>query len=217
VVVETVVVLAAGVPSSAFEWIPPDSPVIAADGGAAEARSRRLGLTQIVGDLDSLPGEEVDELERAGVVIRRYPRQKDASDLELALGAALEFEPRRLLVLGSAGGRLDQVLGLALLLGAEAYAGVEVDAVLDAARVHLVRGERELEGGKGELLSLFALHGPAGGVGTEGLVYPLRGETLWPGSTRGLSNEFAARRARIVVGEGVLLVVRPCSGWVGSL
>jgi thiamine pyrophosphokinase len=171
----------------------------------------------VVGDLDSLAGVEVEELERAGVPIRKYPQEKDASDLELALAAALELGPRRVLVVGSAGGRLDQVLGLALLLGAETYAGVALDAALGEARLHLVRDERELEGAEGELLSLFAVHGPAKGVWSEGLTYPLRGETLMPGSTRGLSNEFAATRVRVTVESGVLLAVRPGSGWAGSV
>jgi thiamine pyrophosphokinase len=40
-------------------------------------------------------------------------------------------------------------------------------------------------------------------------VYPLRSETLEPGSSRGLSNVFAAPEARIGLERGVLLVVRP--------
>jgi len=186
--------------------------VIAADGGAACAPALGLDLALVVGDLDSLPAEQVEELERAGIPIQRHPREKDATDLELALVAALELKPRRLLVLGSAGERLDQALGIALLLGAEAYAGVEVDAVLGDARLHLVRGERALDGTEGELVSLFALHGAAVGVSTVGLAYPLRGEKLVPGSTRGLSNRFLATRARITVEDGVVLVVRPGSG-----
>ena len=208
---DTVVVVAAGAPPGALERIPPDAPVIAADGGAAAARALGLQLELVVGDLDSLVGEEVEELERAGVAIRRHPREKDAGDLELALDAALELDPRRVLVVGSAGGRLDQLLGLALLLGAEAFAEVEVDAVVGEAELYVIRGERELTGVEGGLLSLFALHGPASGVSTEGLAYPLAGETLMPGSTRGLSNRFAARRARIAVESGVLLAVIPGS------
>jgi thiamine pyrophosphokinase len=61
------------------------------------------------------------------------------------------------------------------------------------------------------LISLFAVHGPAEGVATEGLVYPLHGETLAPGSSRGVSNEFAAAEARIELEQGVLLAVRPSS------
>jgi thiamine pyrophosphokinase len=77
------------------------------------------------------------------------------------------------------------------------------------ARVHVLRGERELEGEPGELFSLLAVNGPAEGVTTKGLAYPLRGETLEPGSSRGVSNVFAADRARVTVERGVVLAVRP--------
>jgi thiamine pyrophosphokinase len=66
-----------------------------------------------------------------------------------------------------------------------------------------------LHGEPGELVSLFALHGCAGGITTEGLVYPLHGEALEPGSSRGTSNAFAAPQARVTVEHGVLLAIRP--------
>jgi thiamine pyrophosphokinase len=80
----------------------------------------------------------------------------------------------------------------------------------------VVRGERGLVGAPGELVSLFALHGPAEGVSTDGLVYRLDGETLAPGSSRGLSNRFAAPEARIRVERGVLLAVRPSGSGAGG-
>jgi thiamine pyrophosphokinase len=60
-------------------------------------------------------------------------------------------------------------------------------------------------------VSLLALHGPAEGVRTDGLVYPLARETLEPGSSRGVSNVFAAERVEISVERGVLLALRPGS------
>ena len=73
----------------------------------------------------------------------------------------------------------------------------------------MIRRTRTLAGTPGELLSLHALHGAANGVTTEGLEYPLAGETLEPGSSRGVSNVFAASEARVAVESGVLLAVRP--------
>ncbi len=103
------------------------------------------------------------------------------------------------------------MFGSLLLLAADKYAGVQLDARLGTAAVHVVRGERLLAGEPGELISLFALHGSAQGVVTEGLVYPLCGETLAAGSSRGNSNVFTGLEARISVGRGVLVAVRPTS------
>jgi thiamine pyrophosphokinase len=75
--------------------------------------------------------------------------------------------------------------------------------------VHVLRGERTLNGAPGELVTLLAVGGPALGVTTEGLEYPLAGETLEPGSSRGVSNVFAAPAARVTLSAGVLLAIRP--------
>jgi len=183
--------------------------VIAADRGADHALALGLHVDLAVGDFDSATPAALDELEAHGVRIERHPAAKDATDLELALRAALALEPRRILLVGGIEGRLDHLLGELQILGADTLAGVEVDAVLGAARIHVVRGERSLSGAEGELISLFALHGPATGIVTEGLASPLRGETLLPGSSRGLSNEFSSPEARISVESGLVLAVRP--------
>jgi thiamine pyrophosphokinase len=199
--VKTVVVLAGGPDRPALVRVPADATVIAADGGA------ELGgpIDLLVGDLDSISPETLAGIEN----VERHAVDKDATDLELALTAAMRLEPERILVLGSAAGRLDHLFGSLLLLAAEDFAGVQVDAQLGAAAVHVIRGERTLSGEPGELISLFAVHGRASGVVTEGLVYPLRAETLESGSSRGLSNVFAASEARIELERGVLLAVRP--------
>ena len=77
--------------------------------------------------------------------------------------------------------------------------------------MHVIHDARTLEGERGETISLFALHGPATGVTTSGLLYPLTQETLLPGSSRGCSNAFIDGRAEIALANGVLLAVRPGS------
>jgi thiamine pyrophosphokinase len=191
--------------------LPAGAVVVAADGGVELALELGLRVDVAVGDLDSVSPEALAGSGR----VERHPASKDASDLELALDVALRLEPERLLVLGGGGGRLDHLLGVVLLLAADAYAGVRIDAQIGGAAVHVVRDECRLVGEPGELVSLFAAHGPAFGVLTEGLVYPLRGETLEPGSSRGLSNVFAAPEARVALEGGVLLAVRP-SGSVSA-
>lgn len=201
----TVVVLSGGPDSVRTADVPAGATVIAADGGAELAELLGLKVDLVVGDMDSIRAETLAGIER----VERHAAEKDATDLELALVAALRFDPERVLVLGGGGGRLDHLLGGVLLLAAEAYAGVRVDAQLGAAAVHVIRGGRTLHGEPGELISLLAVHGPAKGVVTDGLVYALRRETLEPGSSRGVSNVFAGPQARIALEEGVLLAVRP--------
>ena len=210
---EVVVVVSGGDPPApdAALAVPRGAPVIAADKGLEHAVAHGLLVTVAVGDFDSATAEAVAAAAAAGVRIERHPPDKDATDLELALDVAATLGPRRILVIGAVGGRLDHLLATALLLAAERFASWEIDALLGPARLHVIRGERELEGEPGELVTLLAVNGPAEGVRTEGLVYPLEGETLDAGSTRGVSNEFAARNARVTVERGVLLAIRPGS------
>lgn len=207
---ETVIVVSGGGPPGGRVPVPlPDGPVLAADGGVDRALALGLTVDMAIGDFDSASGEGLAAAEAAGARLRRHPPDKDATDLELALDAALELAPRRVVVVGHDGGRLDHLLAGLLVLGRPRYADLVIDAYVGSARVHVCRGTRSLDGEVGELVSLLALHGTAEAVTTEGLRYPLDDETLEPGSSRGVSNELVAPQARIVVGRGVLLAILP--------
>jgi thiamine pyrophosphokinase len=207
---EIVVVVAGGEAPrpEAARAVPVGSPVVAADSGLEHAQALGLDVTVAVGDFDSASREAVARAQAAGVEIVRHPTAKDATDLELALETALSLWPARILVLAGDGGRLDHLLSMLLLLGSPRWAGAQLDAFVGPARVHVIRRERTLEGEPGELVSLLALHGPAEGVRTEGLLYELSGETLEPGSSRGVSNLFVTDMARVTLERGVLLAIR---------
>lgn len=196
-----VVVLAAGPNLPRGFRVPDGAVVIAADGGA----DLGVHVDLAVGDFDSITPARLEELSDVEV----YPTDKDATDLELAMEAALRAGATRVLVVGSAGGRLDHLFGSLLLLASEKWAGVEVDALLGEAQAHVIRGSRVLRGAVGETISLFAVGGRAEGVTTAGLAYALHREPLEPGASRGVSNLFAAEEARISVEDGVVLAVRP--------
>ena len=210
---EVVVVVAGGHPPDpeAALAVPLGARVIAADSGLEHALALGLEVEIAVGDFDSASPEAVARAEAGGTRIDRHPTEKDATDLELALDVAVSFRPQRILVLAGDGGRLDHLLAMLLLLGSSRYEAVEIDAFVGPARAHVVRRERSIEGEVGELMSLLALHGPAAGVRTDGLIFPLRGETLEAGSSRGVSNVFAGRHARVSVERGVLIAIRPGS------
>jgi thiamine pyrophosphokinase len=202
------VVVAAGA-GPTLGSLPRDALVIAADGGLDRAVALGLEADLVVGDLDSVGAGTLAAAGEAGVVVIRHPEAKDATDLELALAEAVARTPERLVVVASAGGRLDHLAALLLSLGSDLLAGVAVDAYVGDAVAHVVRGARTLAGTVGEVITLLPLHGPAKGVTTEGLRFPLRGETLQPGSSRGVSNVFAADEARVRLESGVLLAIRP--------
>jgi thiamine pyrophosphokinase len=205
---QTVVVVAGGgAPEAPLPGLPAGATVIAADGGVDRAYALGLHVGVAIGDFDSVTAEGLARAEAEGARIERHPAAKDATDLELALDAAIALGPARILVVGSGGGRLDHLLGSVALLADERYAGTQVDALLGHSTVSVVRGSRTLAGAEGDLVSLIPVHGAAEGVTTEGLAYPLRGETLPAGTSRGISNVLSAPRARVTLERGCLLVV----------
>jgi thiamine pyrophosphokinase len=189
--------------------LPGAATVVAADGGLDRALALGLEVDLVVGDLDSVTPAALAAAEAKGAAIVRHPQAKDESDLELALVEAAARGARRALVVASAEGRLDHLLASVLLLGSDPVRELELDALVGDALVHVIRGERAFPGSPGELVSLLAVGGPARGVVTEGLEYPLRSETLEPGSSRGLSNVFTHETARVTLSGGTLLAVRP--------
>ena len=189
--------------------------VVAADGGARHASGLGVAIDLWVGDGDSIGVEELASLEAAGVPLERSPRDKDESDTELAIRAALRLGQEGIVILGALGGRIDHTIANIVLLAMPELADREA-VILDArSRLVLVRApgpdgapvERLLPGRPGDLVSLLPLCPGVEGVTTRGLAFPLVDEPLPEGRARGLSNVRAEPLAAVVVRRGLLLVV----------
>lgn len=189
--------------------LPPGALVIAADSGIDHALDLGLAIDVAVGDFDSVAPGSLQAAVAGGATVERHPEAKDATDLELALDAAMVRGARRIHVLGGNGGRLDHLLANAVLLASSKYEVAELVAQMGAARVTVVRDRGALTGTRGDIVTLLAVHGPAEGVTTEGLLYPLHDEDLLPGSTRGVSNELLRAEAEVRLRKGVLLAIQP--------
>jgi len=208
---DTIIVVTGGDPVDVAHLppLPAGALVIAADSGVDRAHALGLEVDVAVGDFDSITAGGMQRATDGGSDVQRHPEAKDATDLELAIDAAAARGPRRIVVIGGHGGRLDHLLANALLLAAARYAPVDLVAQMGVARVTVIRSSAVLTGTPGDLVTLLAIHGPAVGVTTDGLLYPLHDEDLAPGSTRGVSNELADERAEVRVRDGVLLAIQP--------
>jgi thiamine pyrophosphokinase len=183
--------------------------VVAADGGALALERWKVLPHLVVGDMDSLGDAGVERMARQGIPVAKFSAAKDESDLELAVAQAIAAGANEIVLLGALGGdRLDHETANLLLLADPSYDGVRLEARRGALRIRAVRGEGSLAlaGPVGALVTLLPVNGDAGGVRTEGLRYPLRGETLRFGRARGLSNEVASLPATVSLDTGTLLV-----------
>ncbi len=189
--------------------------IVAADGGWDRAAALGLKPGLLVGDADSLDAGRFAALGAQGVEVERSRSAKDESDAELALLAALRRGASHVTILGALGGaRFDHALANVCLLALPDPA-IEVQLLDATTRVRLLRApsaggrpaRMDLAGAEGDLVSLLPLGGPAEGVTTDGLLYPLADDDLKPGPARGLSNVRLASAASVSLRRGTLAVI----------
>jgi len=213
-----VVVVGGGLPAPGLlAHVPAGVPVVAADSGLDVAIALGLEADVVVGDLDSVTPGALADAEAAGARVVRHPVEKDETDLALALLEAEDLLGGRgeVVVVGGVEGRLDHLLAGVLALADTRWAALEVRAVVGDALVHVLHGpaERELVGAEpGALVTLLPVGGPAGGVRTHGLRYPLAGEALHAGTTRGVSNVVDRLPATVGLDDGALLAFLTLTG-----
>ena len=191
---------------SARRLLRPDDFLLAADGGTRHILDLGRTPSIIIGDLDSATFD-LRPLTESGTKVIQRPRDKDETDLELALNHAVERGYREIVIVAALGNRLDQTLGnLALLSDARPSPPViRLDDGVEQA--FFCRGQARVEGRRGDIVSLIPWGGEARGVCTEGLRWPLSKETLFPHKTRGISNEMLGEAALIQIESGLLLIV----------
>ncbi len=177
---------------------------VCADGGANVARDYGLVPDAIVGDLDSISAESLAHFQ--GVPIIHDP-DVERPDTEKAIEYALTRQPfEEITLFGATAGRLDHVIGhIALLRKFERRTRVVLEDL--HGRTFLARGDTRLDVPPGTTVSFFALAGPAEGVTTQNLRYPLREQTLELGARDSLSNVVEAAPAWIRIRRGELVVV----------
>ncbi len=180
--------------------------VIAADGGGNALYAAKIAPHVVVGDLDSLDPVAEQAFQSAGIELRRFPAEKDETDLELALLLAVERGADQIDILGALGGRWDQGLANVSMLALPELAGLRVRLLDLEQEAFLVRTAAEIPGAVGDSVSLLPLGGAAHGITTRGLHYPLVHATLRFERSRGISNVITQPPAHVSVGEGLLLV-----------
>ena len=209
----TAVVVIGGLPidKSVAKYLPRYDYVIAADSGLHSAIDLGLRVNLVIGDMDSVDPAVLVAAEINGVTIQRMPRDKDATDTELALLAAVAHGSRQIVLVTGGGGRLDHQLGVLSAMQHKALEDCEVSALWDTARMQLLRGPGlcTIHGKVGDVVGLIAQHGDAIGVTTDGLKWSLNEGTLEAHSSRGVSNELVTATATISLAHGQLFVIQP--------
>jgi thiamine pyrophosphokinase len=194
-------------PDRARSLLQNDDYIICADGGTRHALALNVRPDLIIGDMDSADKEQVQKLREHDVSIELFPHDKNETDLELAINHALELAPELIIIIAALGGRLDHTLGNVALLTNVRLSTFDVHLDDGVEEILLCRGEVQVHGRSGDIVSLIPWQGAVSEVQTTNLKWVLHKETLYPDKTRGISNEMTDSTASISIGSGLLLVV----------
>lgn len=162
------------------------------------------------GDFDSLSETEKEWVFAQPLSLSAYPREKDKTDLEIAIDWALAKRPDECLVFGATGGRLDHgLINIQLLLKGvgtgtrlQIIDKKNVVTLLTPGAYHVTR-TREFP-----YLSFVAFTEKVRGITLKGLKYPLFDRDLPMGSTLCISNEIEAKIGEVSFSEGLLLMIQ---------
>jgi thiamine pyrophosphokinase len=181
--------------------------VLCADGGANYAYKLGLMPASIIGDMDSILPEVREFFEARNVPVRKFPRRKDFTDTQLALDIAQEWGATEIVLLGTLGRRLDHTLSN-LYCGMElVQRGIKLTHYTPEYRVHIINQDLEIEGSRGDIVSVLALTQEASGVSETGFEYALVNKVLEKNNPYAISNSLTGSKGKISVQEGILAVI----------
>lgn len=193
-----------------IDVLPRDAFVIAADSGWEHAINSGFTPHVLIGDMDSISAEHLQQARDMNVHIIEHHPDKDFTDAELALELAADHHHHSIHLVSGGGDRFDHLLALVHSLAPHA-GNTTLTAHVGSARLHIIQPGHGLHFGAtpGQTISLIPLGGNAKGVTTTGLKWNLTKDTLRAFASRGISNVAQDSHVSIAVRKGHLAVIIP--------
>ena len=180
---------------------------IGADGGTKLFSKLNIKPDLIIGDLDSLNNQEIQQYINKGVEILEYPVEKDETDAELAINYCYENNIKNISFIGGLGGRIDQNLANVFLLEYALQKNIKATFREPNLMVGLIGAKRYFKNWKNARLSLLPLDQEVTNVVIKGCKYNLSGKNLYRYHTLGISNLIMSNEAIVQKSSGKLLFV----------
>ena len=182
--------------------------VIAADGGSRHCSALKRSPDILIGDLDSIPEQLLQQFKNGGTKIVTYPARKNATDLELCIDHAIEEGAGSIYFVGMLGGRWDMSLANIFVLAHDKYRQAHLVLFGDGCVMHILHpGRHSLSTQPKQRASLLPLKGDGENITLSGFEYPLDQQTIPFGSSRGVSNVALGTNVQIEHTNGVLLFI----------
>ena len=146
---------------------------IAVDGGLAHCQAMNILPDLIIGDFDSISPELLKNY--AKVPTQIFPKDKDQTDMELAIAAVQGFNVEKIALFGALENRTDHALSNLYLM-----CRFPNHIIIETERETLfsIEGHRHVNCYPGQCISLIPIGSSAEGVTTHGLKWELKNATL---------------------------------------
>ncbi|MCL2495837.1 MAG: thiamine diphosphokinase, partial [Clostridiales bacterium] len=180
---------------------------VAADGGARALTELGFWPRLLIGDGDSLDARTMEHCRAAGADCRILPHEKDFTDGEAALVAALDAGYRDFAVFGAFGGLPDHQLGNLLLPLAYRQRWDTLTFYGRDCRAFYCFDKAHINGAPGDIVSLLPLSATVRGINLRGFRYPLAGADTSLGDSLCLRNELSVEEGRVEICEGIMLII----------
>lgn len=182
--------------------------IIGVDRGAYWLIQNNTNPDVAIGDFDSVNSSELRMIKQKVKRIGAYPKEKDFTDMELAVNYAISLHPKEVVIYGAIGSRLDHTLGNVYLLekiSEQGISGVIRDrnneVRLVSGRLILIKERRYC------YVSLLPITETIE-VTLTGFIYDVSRALIRRGQTLGISNEIHREKAMIEVHRGKSLIIR---------
>lgn len=180
-----------------------DDFVICADSGFDAALKNGIKVSLLMGDMDSVKADIGEEAKKL-----LFPSRKDFTDTELAVRHAVKMNPDEIVLLGCMGSRADHTLANIFILKYINEQGIKACIADKNNEIYYYKDFFEIKNSVGKTVSLIPITSEISGITTRGMDYPLSGEILYFGESRGVSNVVVSENAGYTSksGEGFIII-----------
>ena len=181
--------------------------IVAADSGANRLRTLGILPHVVIGDFDSLAGEDLFNLKSVGVEFEHHPDPEQRTDGDVAIEHALKRGATSIIIVGLFGGpRYDHAVANLYLLTHPRLRQTPTWTVDGWTALTVLNGDgvsqAHFQGNIGDYVSITAVSDTVEGITTVGLKWPLQDATFTRGLNEGTSNELINDRAMIQITNG---------------
>lgn len=160
-----------------------------------------------LGDFDSVTEEELRCIKQQSKKLIVCAKEKNETDLEIAVGEAIKLHPQNVVIYGATGARLDHTFASVNLLGKFLANKIPAKIIDGHNEISLTNTKQILSRSKYKYFSILS-YTRKSVITLKQFKYPVSQKTFFQESSLGISNEIPGEEGEIIVHTGRALVVK---------